>query len=158
MRKQSLLIIITILIIVFIASYFSFVSQTKLNKEISPKIFNELIKPYSELIKNQNYERAYNEMTTTSYKEKHSLQDYLQAQKRNYDYFGNLLEMRLTSGIFVKMPDKENKWIYRGTIDYIASKKSIKFTIDVALVKGVFKIVRTYPSQITIRNSAPMIF
>lgn len=97
-------------------------------------------------------------MTTESYKERHTLKDYLQSQKQNNDYFGNLVAMKLTSGIFIKMFDKENKWIYRGTIDYIASKKSTKFTIDVALENGVFKIARTYPSQITIRNSVPMIF
>ncbi len=158
MKKKVLFVIISVIFIVVIASYFSFRFQKKLIDETSPKILSELIIPYSELIKNKEYEKAYNDMTTESYKERHTLKDYLQSQKQNNDYFGNLVAMKLTSGIFIKMFDKENKWIYRGTIDYIASKKSTKFTIDVALENGVFKIARTYPSQITIRNSVPMIF
>ncbi len=156
--KQIYIIGTATLIAILIISYFSFKSFQKLNNDISPDIFNKLIKPYSELIANSDYEKAYKLYTTVSYKSKHSFDEYKTAQINNKNYFGELCKMSLTSGIFIKMIDKENKWIYRGTINYECKKISRKFTIDVAIENGVYKIAQTYPSQLSFVKMKSMIF
>lgn len=154
----KLLIALIASIFVLGISYLSFRTQTEMNEKIAPEILNNLILPYSELLKQERYQEAYEKLTSTSYKKKHSLYEYLSAQEKNKEYFGNLISMELTSGIFIKMSDKDNKWIYRGTIDYNASKIKTKFTLDAVIENGKFKIARTYPSQISLGNPKPMIF
>lgn len=156
--KRIYIIGVAILIVILILSYYSYKSFQKLNEEIAPKIFNELIRPYSELIKNANFWQAYECYTTRSYKSNHSYNEFENTQIANKNYFGELLEMSLTSGIFIKMADKENKWIYRGTINYKCSKISAKFTVDVAIEEGAYKIAQTYPSQLSFVKMKSMIY
>ncbi|MCX8054726.1 MAG: hypothetical protein N3A67_03540 [Ignavibacteria bacterium] len=156
--KQIYYVGIALFLGILIISYYSYISFRKLNENISPIIFNELIKPYSRLIIDGDYQKAYENYTTHSYKSKHSFSEYNSAQINNKNHFGELLEMSLTSGIFIKMADKENKWIYRGTINYKCSKISSKFTVDVAIENGVYKIAQTYPSQLSFIKMKSMIY
>ena len=101
--KQIYYVGIAIFLGILIISYYSYISFRKLNEDISPKIFNELIKPYSRLIIDGDYQNVYENYTAHSYKSKHSFNEYISAQINNKNYFGELLEMSLTSGIFIKI-------------------------------------------------------
>lgn len=155
--KLTLLIIAIISIVLFFSIY-AFILQKKTNETIAPEVYSTLILPYSKAIAAKDYETAYKLYTCEKYKNKHKFDDYLKAQKANSEYFGQLDSMNLTSGVFVFLKDLERKWVYRGTINYYTNKTDTKFSVDVVKENGKFKISRTYPSQMTIRASAPMIF
>ncbi len=155
---KSVLLISGIVAIVLFFSIWAFRLQKETDDVTSPVVYDTLILPYSQAISDANYQYAYDEFTTEKYKLKHSFEEFKLAQLENRKYFGSLDSMRLTSGIFVFSKDIDRLWVYRGTISYFAEKKDTKFAVDVVKVDGKFKISQTYPSQLTIRASAPQIF
>lgn len=141
-----------------IVAVFAFIVQKQSDESVSPQIFSSLIVDYSKNISELNYKEAYDSYTSTNYKRRNNFEKYEKAQKMNFDYFGKLDSMRLTSGVFFLVKNNEKEWVYRGTISYFAQKKDTRFTIDVVKENGRYKISRSYPSQMTIRASADQIF
>ncbi len=158
--KWFIIVILSVVSLQLFVSFQAFKLQKETIDVVSPDVYTNLLKPYSIALKNKEFEKAYTEFTTNNYKEKHSYEDFLQAQEDNIKHFGNIDSIGLTSGIFVFMKDLERKWVYRGTANYYTDKLIMQFAIDVVkdTTNNVYKISRTYPSQVTIRASAPMIF
>lgn len=157
-KYKTILIISAIAVVVFGFAFYAYTLQQKTIDDKSPEIFENLIKPYCEELKAGNREEAYEKFTSRKYRSKHSLENFIKAQNDNAEYYGELDSMSLTSGIFVYTKDLERNWVYRGTINYYAAKMETKFTVDVIQEDSVYKISSTYPSQLTIRASAPQIF
>lgn len=158
MKLKTKLLIAAIVVFVISVSIGSFYVTLNTSNEIAPQVMTQVIKPYAELIAKGDYETAYNNYTTKKYRLKTSLEKYIEVQKQNKEYFGKLISMGLASGIFLYERDMDKLWVYRGTVTYNADKLPYKFTVDIIKEDGAFKINQTYPSQMNIRASAPMIF
>lgn len=157
-KYMSTLIIIGVIGVITFFSGYAYILQRRIDHELSPKIYSTLFLPYSIAIREGRLEDAYRDFTTDKYKLKHSYEEFKKVQLENKEYYGKLDSMNLTTGIFVYLKDLDRQWVYRGTVNYFTSSKDTKFSADVVEENGKFKLSRTYPSQMTIRASAPLIF
>jgi len=160
-KKKYIIIAISALIAIqLFVSYKAYQLQKENIDEVAPAVYSTLLLPYSNALKYKDFEKAYKDFTTEGYKSKHNYEEFLKAQAENSIHFGNFDSISITSGIFVFMKDLERKWVYRGTANYHTNDMIMQFAVDVVkdTISNSYKISRTYPSQVTIRASAPMIF
>ncbi|MBE2188251.1 MAG: hypothetical protein KGZ71_14445 [Desulfobulbaceae bacterium] len=147
--------VLAIVIVFSIIAYKNF----RLGEDIvMPKVMDELIQPYTELIGKGEFEKAYANYTSIDYRRKYTNARYLSAQDSNTTKFGKILDIKPVSGILVSEKSQSKPWIYKGTFAYIGEKDTMRIVIDVTLEDGVFKIYNTYNSYLAISSVTPVIY
>lgn len=126
--------------------------------KISPLIMANVINPYKELIITRDYENAYKIYASSDYKSKYTYAQFRMAQDSNRIEYGELLDIKPVSGLFLKETTSENRVIFKATFGYIGSKKQQRIIIDIIKENGVFKIYRTYNSYVSIGGLLPVIY
>ena len=136
----------------------AFFMQINTRNEVEPRIKNELILPYQELLKQGKFEEAYYQMTSPDYRTKYTLAQYIKAQDSNRSVFGNLVELKEVSGLYMKETIRGNRAVFKATYGYICQKASERIMIEAILVNGKFKLQNTYTSFVTIGSLQPVIY
>lgn len=136
----------------------AFLIQSNTSSKVSPAIINELIIPYQELISSGKFEEAYFSMTSIDYRESNTLAKYLKAQDSNKTVYGELVELKPVSGVFLKETSQGNKIIFKATFAYIGSKASQRIIIDAIREGNEFKLYNTYNSYVSIGGLLPVIY
>jgi hypothetical protein len=139
-------------------SILAYIKQTNTNNTVNPRVIEELINPYEKLIKQADYETAYNEFTSKEYKSKYTLAQYLRAQDSNRTVFGNLELLKPVSGVFLKETVQDNKIIFKATFGYVGEKSTQRIIIDAIQENGKFKLYNTYNSYVSIGGLLPVIY
>ena len=155
---QGRYIVWIVISVIIVMSGLAFWTQSNLSDEVSPKIMEKLIEPYNGFIKNKNYESAYFSLTSLDYRAKTTLAQYIHAQDSNFTYFGELVDLKPLSGVFLKETAQGNKIIFKATFAYIGSKKSQRIVLDAIREDGEFKLYNTYNSYVSIGGLMPVIY
>lgn len=161
MKKKSfvsIFVIASVVLVVLTLSVLSFLVQTNANNKFTPEIDNQVLKPYTLSIINADYHKSYYELTSKMFREKNSFEKYKKVQEENRKEYGVLSSISPVSGIVFIEKNREKQWIYKCTLFYKASKRTFKITGDFVKENGKFKINETFFSQLTIRESSPVIF
>lgn len=160
-KTQSNLILIAVAVLVTSLGVAGYFAQKNRDENITPRIISEVIVPYSNAIKNKEYEFAYQNLTTEDYKQKYSYDDFLSAQNSNNEKYGDLVDIKPLSGIFLTQKGMHKPWRFVGTLRYRGLKKQERVQIEIARDKnGKFLINNTFLSllQYDSRSNEPMIF
>ena len=157
-RSTSNIIIISVLSTVVILGVWGYFSQKNTNEELLPKIMQDVILPYQKHLKNDNYEKAYNEFTSKGYRQKHSMKEFFTAQNKNTDRYGELDSIKPISGIVIREKPMEGPWKYFLTLGYYGKKDSQKIIMEFITKDKAFVINNSYISTVTIKNKKPMIY
>jgi hypothetical protein len=155
---QGKYIVWIVILVILIMSGLAYWTQSNTSGEVSPKIIKELIEPYTELIKNNNYEEAYFSFTSSDYRAKTTLAQYTRAQDSNFTHYGELVDIKPVSGVFLKETAKGNKIIFKATFGYIGSNKSQRIMLDAIREDGKYKLYNTYNSYVSIGGLMPVIY
>lgn len=159
MKKYSNLIIFGAISTVVLLSVIAFFQRKEHNEEIAPVLINEVINPYIALIEEQKYEKAYKEFTSVHYKDKHTLEEFIEGHKQNINDFGEIKEIRSISNLFVMQRKEGKPWVYKGTFGYIGEDKSLKIIYDIINDDGKWKIYDSYLSfNMAVGNPKSRIF
>jgi hypothetical protein len=160
-KKQSNLILIAVAIVVISLSLFAYFNQKNKDKNVTPQIVEELITPYAKALSNKNYEQAYKDYTTESFKNEYSYDEYLESQKENVAEYGIVEKIEPMTGIFLTQKRMYQSWHFIGTLRYVGSKKQERIQVEVVKSdSGKFLINNTYYSflQYDARSNEPKIF
>lgn len=160
-KRQSNLILIAVAILVTTLGVGGYINQKSKDTNVTPRIINELINPYSQALKNRDYKLAYEKFTSKNYKEKYSFDDFVSAQENNIKKYGAFIDLKPLSGLFLTQKRMHKPWKFIGTLRYRGLKKQERIQIEIARSeKGDFLIDNTFLSllQYDPRSNEPMIF
>lgn len=153
--KYIVWIVISVIIIMSGAAFFI---QSGTSNKVSPIIIDKLITPYVKLINVGNFEEAYFQYTSVDYRAKFTLSQYIKAQEQNLEKYGELLELKPVSGVFLKEATQGNKIVFKATFAYIGSKSSQRIVVDAIQEDDTFKLFNTYNSYVSIGGLLPVIY
>lgn len=156
-KRNSNIITFSIIGFVLILSVTAFIIQKNSQEKLSPIIIEKLLKPYTNTLKQNDYESAYSLFTSVNYKRDYTLASYKAAQDSNFKVLGKTVDIVPASGIFVKEASK-NYPVFKATLIYKSEKISKVIVIDVVFENGNPKIEKTYNSELTIGTLTPVIY
>jgi hypothetical protein len=157
-KMQGKYIVWIILAVIATMSSISVYTHFSTQHQLSPVVLSKLIQPYKEYIKNGEYEKAYNELTSEDYRAKFTFAQYKLHQDSNKVVFGDLVELKPVSGVFLKETTKESKIIFKATFGYIGSKKQQRILLDITREKGKYKIDNSYNSYLSMGTMMSVIY
>lgn len=159
MKKiYSNIIIFGVIALVVSMGVISFFIQKNTNEQIAPEINQKLIQPYSNAIKNKDYEFAYYKFTSDNYKEKYSLEEFIKKQELNIEQFGKLQNIISVSGLYLKEKSMHGPWTFKGTMMYNGEKKSQRIIFQIIKEENTYKLYNSYRSFVSIRTKKSEIF
>ncbi|MBX3044424.1 MAG: hypothetical protein KIT33_13055 [Candidatus Kapabacteria bacterium] len=147
-----------VLLVIALMSGIAFFMQSKTSSKVSPQIIEQLIEPYKQLLQSGNFEEAYYSLTSIDYKVDNTFAKYLAAQDSNKAVYGELVDLKPVSGVFLKETTQGNKIIFKATFAYIGSKSSQRIVIDAIKENDEFKLFKTYNSYVSIGGLVPVIY
>ena len=160
-KKKSNLILAGVAIVVIILGVAGYLNQKNRDENVTPKIIEQLVDPYTQALKEGKYEYAYNNFTSDAYKNDNSLDEYIEAQKNNREKFGKLIDIEPLSGLFLQEKKMHKDWNFIGTLRYKAEQRQLRIQIEVIVSdEKKFLINNTYLSmlQYDSHSNQPMIF
>jgi len=157
-KNKTLLMILGIILIVSILSVYAFLQQKKTNEVVGDEIMTQLLTPYTQLLAEKKFEEAYKKFTSPSYQYKFSLEDFVNKQQENHEYYGTIQTIELFSGIILREKPQGQPWIYKTTLKYIGESNSERIEMDIVIEDGKYLIYRTYRSFVTIKSINPEVF
>lgn len=173
MEKMKIRILVASIIAIVIAlGIFGYFRHKSKSYEKVPDIVQQLIDPYRKALAERDFRFAYDEFTSSRYKNEHSFSEFLDAQLNNYSTFGRIVDIKPASGLFIKESLTTNpwdpttsNWIFKGTLlyegefkDSEGNPKIARIMMDIVLENGEYKIYDTYNSFVTISSIKPQIF
>lgn len=157
-KSTSNIIVFGVILIVVSMGITAFFMQKETNDLVKPKIMNDFITPYTNALKNGNYELAYNELTSEEFKEYYTLEEFIKKQELNKETYGDLENIQTVSGLFLKEKDMHGPWTFKGTMLYCAEKDTQRIIVEVINKDNKFKLFKTYRSFVSIRTKKDEIF
>jgi len=160
-KKQNNLILIAVAVLVTFLGVGGYFNQKQRDSDVSPKIISELIVPYSKALKNKDYKTAYYNFTTEDYQNSYSFEIFKKAQEENIKKYGDFIDIKPLSGLFLTQKRMHKPWRFVGTLRYRGLKKQERIQVEVSPTKdGRFLINNTFLSllQYDPRSNEPMIF
>lgn len=148
-------IVVTVIIFMSITAYYI---KTNQKNNIQPQMTKNLISKYEEYIKNGRYSDAYYELTSTEYKKRTTLAQYLNSQNSNKGKYGRLKSLKPLSGLFLRETSSTDKTIIKATFIYSGEKSAQRIIIDAVKENGKYKIDNTYNSYVSIGGLLPVIY
>ncbi len=159
MKKiYSNIIVFGVITVVVTMGIISFYIQKQTNDIVTPRIINEFVNPYTNAIQNEDFEYAYENLTSEEYKESYTLKEFIQKHRLNNEKYGNLNEIKTISGLFLREKEMHGPWTFKGTMMYLAEKDTQRIIVEVIEKEDSFKLYKTYRSFVSIRTKKDEIF
>lgn len=156
-RLHDTILITGIILMTGIMGVAGYMQTKDLQNNTTPKLVEDLFKPYAECISEGDYKAAYKKYLSDSYKSKFDFDKYIEAQELNKQKYGKLISLEPLSGIFITEKSK-GKWIYKGTLIYKGENSTQRITASIEIENGKYKFFRTYPSTVTMRDNIPLVY